>query len=133
MPPGAGSPRIRILVLTLLTLLALDGLIVGISSALFLPEYLGRVPFPVSALVAGGMNLALVWAAGQYTSGRAAALPLGTFLLTVAALSLGGPGGDVVFGGDGFLGVEALLLVVLGSGPALWWLLSRGGRQHRTG
>ncbi|MCB0928029.1 MAG: hypothetical protein KDB70_08945 [Mycobacterium sp.] len=122
-PDHGTSSRFRILVLVLL---ALDGVIVAFTSALFLPEFLGKVPFPVSALIAGGMNLALVWAAGQWAPGRLAALPLGAFLITIAALSLGGPGGDVLFGGEGFLGAEALLLVVLGTGPGLWWLLRRG-------
>ena len=36
----------------------------------------------------------------------------------VAVLTLGGPGGDIVFGGPGIMGYSALLLIILGAGPA---------------
>ena len=46
-----------------------------------------------------------------------AALPLWCWLLTVAALTFGGPGDDIVFGGAGVMEYAALLLIVLGSLP----------------
>jgi hypothetical protein len=82
------------------------------------------VPFPISALLSGLVNAALVWAALQWTSApRLAALPLWCWLLTVAALTFGGPGDDIVFGGVGIMEYAALLLIVLGSLPpalVLW-------------
>lgn len=94
-----------------------------------LPSYIGSVPFPVSALLSGLLNAALVWAASRWTtSTRLAALPLWTWLLTVAVLSLGGPGGDVVLGGQGVMAYAALLLIVLGVVPPVWVLFRRNAR-----
>ncbi len=102
----------------LLVLLGIDGVISALAGALLLPVRLGGVPLPVSALVSGLLNAALVWAAAQFTdSPRLAALPLWTWLATVAVLTLGGPGGDVVFGGSGLLGYSVLILLVLGALP----------------
>jgi len=109
---------------SVLTLLAIDGVLCAILASFFLPTYLGTVPFPVSALIAGLVNAALVWAALHWTSSpRAAALPLLTWLLTVAVLSLGGPGDDIVFGGPGLMAYGALLLIALGTLPpaAVLW------------
>jgi hypothetical protein len=101
-----------------LTLLAIDGVLSAIAAAFFLPLRIGTVPFPISALVSGLVNAALVWAALQWTTApRLAALPLWCWLLTVAALTFGGPGDDIVFGGAGAMEYAALLLIVLGSLP----------------
>lgn len=103
----------------MLGLLAVDGVLSALAGALFLPLYLGPVPFPISAVVSGALNAALVWAAGYWTDNpRLAGLPLWTWLATVAALTLGGPGGDIVFGGPGIMGYSVLLLMVLGALPA---------------
>lgn len=102
-----------------LGLLTLDGVLVAFTGALLLPAHLGRVPFPISAVVSGLVNAALVWAAGQWVQGfRLVGLPLWAWLLTVAVLTFGGPGGDVIFGGPGLLGYSALLLMVAGGLPA---------------
>lgn len=102
----------------LLVLLGIDGAISAVAGALLLPIRVGTVPLPVSALVSGLLNAALVWGAAQCTdSPRLAALPLWTWLAAVAALTLGGPGGDVVFGGSGLLGYSVLILLVLGALP----------------
>lgn len=107
----------------ILTLLAVDGVLCALFAALLLPLYIGVIPFPITAVLAGALNLALVWAAAQWsTSLRVAGLPLWTWLLTVLVLLLGGPGGDVVFGGTGWRALYPLLLLVVGAGPAAWWL-----------
>ena len=117
------DPAIRMVVLVLLTI---DGVISAVTGALLLPIYLGTVPFPVSALIAGLVNAALVWAAGYWAdSKRLAALPLWAWLVTVAAMTLGGPGGDIVFGGPGVMAYSALLFLVAGAGPAVWLLWRR--------
>lgn len=117
------DPAIRMVVLVLLTI---DGVISAVTGALLLPIYLGTVPFPVSALIAGLVNAALVWAAGYWAdSKRLAALPLWAWLVTVAAMTLGGPGGDIVFGGPGVMAYSALLFLVVGAGPAVWLLWRR--------
>jgi hypothetical protein len=120
---GATDPAIRIVVLTLL---AVDGVLSALAGALLLPIYIGSVPFPISALISGLVNAALVWAAGRWTkSARLAALPLWTWLLTIAAMSLGGPGDDVIL----LMDYRPLLLLVLGVAPAVWVLWHRRARS----
>ena len=104
---------------TVLALLAVDGVLSAVAGALLLPLYLGPVPFPVSALASGLLNAALVWAAGHWSdSRRLAALPLWTWLATVAAFTLGGPGGDIVFGGPGIMAFSVLIFLLIGALPA---------------
>lgn len=97
-----------------LVLLAVDGALCAIFAVMLLPLRIGTVPAPISAFVAGLVNMALVWVGLQWTSSlRVAATALWAWLLTVALLSLGGPGGDIMF--SGMASVVALL--VLGAGP----------------
>ena len=113
-----------------MTLLAVDGVISAVAGALLLPFSIGAIPLPVSALVTGAVNAALVWAAMYWTdSPRLAALPLWTWLLTVAGLTLGGPGGDIIFGGSGVMAYSALLFIVAGVLPPAWllWRRNRAG------
>lgn len=113
-----------------LTLLAIDGVLSAVAAAFFLPLRIGSVAFPISALLSGLVNAALVWAALQWTSShRLAALPLWTWLLTVGGLALGGPGDDIVFGGVGITEYAPLLLLVLGALPPalLLWRRVRAG------
>jgi hypothetical protein len=106
-----------------LTLLAINGVLSAVAAAFFLPLRIGSVPFPISALLSGLVNAALVWAALQWTSSpRVAALPLWCWLLTVAGLTFGGPGDDAVFGGVGIMEYAPLLLIVLGALPPAWLL-----------
>jgi hypothetical protein len=107
-----------------LTLLGIDGVLSAVAGAFFLPLRIGSVPFPISALISGLVNAALVWAALQWTSSpRLGAVPLWCWLLTVAGLTFGGPGDDIVFGGVGLMEYAPLLLIVLGALPpalVLW-------------
>ncbi len=108
----------------ILALLAVDGVLSAVGGALLLPSYIGSVPFPISALISGLINAALVWAAGRWTtSTRVAALPLWTWLLTVLAMCLPGPGGDVIFAGRGVFAYSPLLLLGAGLLPPFWVLL----------
>ena len=101
-----------------LALLGVDGALSALAGALLLPAYIGAVPIPVSALLSGLLNVALVWAAGHWTTSKSlAALPLWTWLATVAVLTLGGPGGDVVFGGPGVMAYSVLVLLIVGGLP----------------
>ncbi|MCV7349263.1 hypothetical protein [Mycobacterium parmense] len=122
---GAAAPAVRLVVLALL---AVDGVLSAVAGALLLPSYIGSVPFPVSGLISGLLNAALVWAAGLWArSSRVAALPLWTWLLTIAVISMGGPGDDVILGGRGLMAYAALLLIVLGVAPPAWvlWRVNR--------
>jgi hypothetical protein len=117
---GATDPAIRFVVLALL---AVDGILSALAAALLLPSYIGSIPFPISGLLSGLLNAALVWAAGRWTrSPRVAALPLWTWLLTVAVISMGGPADDIILGGQGLMRYGALLLIVLGVAPPVWVL-----------
>jgi hypothetical protein len=119
--PTPDADRLRRVILTLL---ALDGVLCAIAGAFFLQAHIGSVPFPISALISGLVNAALVWAALQWTSvPRLAALPLWTWLVTIAVLTFGGPGDDIVFGGTGITEFAPLLLIVLGALPpaAVLW------------
>jgi len=123
---GTTDPAIRVVVLALL---AVDGVLSALAGALLLPFYIGTIPFPISGLVSGLVNAALVWAAGKWTkSPRLAALPLWTWLLTVAVISMGGPGDDIILGGQGVLAYGALVLIVLGVVPPVWVLWRHGLR-----
>ena len=114
--PVPGSARASRLGPVVLALLAVDGVLSAVLGTLLLSMYLGTIPFPVSAVLSGLVNAALVWAAGHWTdSKRLAALPLWTWLLTVAVLTVGGPGGDIVFGGRGILAYSVLILLLLGA------------------
>ena len=123
---SATDPAIRVVVLALL---AVDGVLSALAGALLLPFYIGTIPFPISGLLSGLVNAALVWAAGKWTkSPRLTALPLWTWLLTVAVISMGGPGDDIILGGQGMLAYGALVLIVLGVVPPVWVLWWHG--QH---
>ena len=105
-----------------LTLLAVDGVISAVLAAFFLPLRLGSVPFPISALISGLLNTALVWAALQWTSSpRLAALPLWTWLATVAGFTFPGPATTQCSARMWAL----LLLIVLGALPPALLLYRR--------
>ncbi|MGV0738888.1 hypothetical protein ABQF35_20135 [Mycobacterium syngnathidarum] len=101
-----------------LALLAVDGVISAVVGALLLPSYIGSIPFPVSALAAGALNTALVWAATYWTDSiRIAALPLWTWLAAVVAMAFGGPGSDLIFAGPGLMAYGSLIFIAAGALP----------------
>ncbi|BBX23529.1 hypothetical protein MTER_29400 [Mycolicibacter terrae] len=119
-PPG---PAVNYPVLALL---AVDGVLCAVSTALLLPAHIGAVPFPLSALVGGLVNAALVWIALRCTSSlRLAALPLWSWLLAIALMTFGGPGDDLIFADRGVMAYGVLLMIVLGSAPPGWLLWRR--------
>lgn len=117
-------PDLTLLRPVVLAVLAIDGVLSAVVAAFLLQLRIGSVPLPISAVISGLVNVALVWAALQWTSGpRMAALPLWCWLLTVAGLTLGGPGDDIVFGGVGIMQYAPLVLIALGALPpalVLW-------------
>ncbi len=109
-----------------LALLAVDGILSALAGAFLLPSYIGSIPFPISALVSGLLNAALVWAAMRWTvSARVATIPLWTWLLTITLMTFGGPGDDIILGGQGVMAYGALLLIALGVAPPAWVLWRR--------
>jgi hypothetical protein len=124
--PVGQHPDLTASRIAILALLAVDGVLSAVGGAFLLPSYIGSVPFPVSALVSGLLNMSLVWAAQRWTtSTRLAALPLWTWLLTVLLMCLPGPGNDVILAGRGVLAYSPLLLIAVGLLPACWVLLRR--------
>ncbi|MCV7205606.1 hypothetical protein B7435_30505 [Mycolicibacterium peregrinum] len=122
------SPSDLVLGRIVLALLAVDGIISAVVGALLLPTYIGPIPFPVSALAAGAVNTALVWAAMYWTdSMRLAALPLWTWLAAVVAMTFGGPGGDIIFAGPGLMAYGSLIFIAAGALPPVAMLR----RRHR--
>jgi hypothetical protein len=117
-PPDAT----RALRAVVLTLLAVDGVISAVAASFFLSLRLGSVPFPISAVISGLLNVALVRVALEWTSSpRLAALPLWTWLATVAVLTFPGPGNDAVFSQQYLV----LLLIVVGALPSAVLLYRR--------
>jgi hypothetical protein len=124
---GASDPAIRFVVLALL---AVDGVVSALAGVLLLPVYIGAFPFPISGLISGLVNAALVWAAGRWTrSPRVAALPLWTWLITVGVLSTGGPADAIMLGGHGVMAYATLWLILPGITPPVWvlWRRKRSG------
>lgn len=115
-PVDSTDPTLRIVVLVLLVV---DGIVSAVVGAFLLPFYVGSVPVPISALASGLLNAALVWAALVWTeSKRQAALPLIAWLVTVGVLTIGGPGGDIVFGGPGLMAYSVLIFLLFGATPS---------------
>lgn len=115
-----------------LTLLAVDGIISAVVGALLLPSYIGGIPFPISAVISGVVNAALVWAAVQWSDSLLrGGLPLWTWLAAVVAMTFGGPGNDYIFAGSGIFAYSALIFIAVGALPAAWLLRRRYRRQPR--
>ncbi len=113
----------------ILSVLAVDGVLSALAAAFLLPLRIGPVPFPISMLITAAVNAALVWAALQWTTSvRVAALPLWTWMATVLAMTFGGPGNDLIFGGAGVMGYAVLPFIAVGALPAAALL-----RRHARG
>lgn len=110
----------------ILALLVADGVAVGLLSVFFLPWTAGGMPVilgpVITAAVAGAVNLLLARAAVARTTRTAlAALPLVAWLLVYLVFLTVSVGGNMMMPGDGRSG----LLLVLGAGPAGFWLIGR--------
>lgn len=115
-----------------LAVLGLDGVLSALMAIFFLPLRIGPVPFPISALVSGVLNAAMVWVGLQWTSiPRLAAVPLWTWLVTVLLFTVMTPGDDIVFGGAGIMEFGPVLLVALGALPAAWVVMRHTGAEQR--
>ena len=118
----------------LLALLVLDGLLLGAVGLVLTPMYAGSVPAPVGALLSILVLPWLVLHVGELDPRPGAAgAPLIAWLVVVAVLGFGGPGGDVLLPPTW----QSLLLVVGGLGSGLWALravlMSEHGRSHVRG
>lgn len=119
----AASGRLpSILDRVILALLVVDGVILAVLAVLFLPLHVGSVPMPVSALVAGVLNVLMTVEACRVSDRTwVRALPLIAWTATFAVCTFGGPGGDVLLPSAW----TTPLLLVLGVVPALVVLVRR--------
>lgn len=100
-------------------MLALSGAVWAVVGTLYLPFYLGVVPIPVAAVVAGLGVAANSVFSQRLGGGSSGALPVLAFLLTVAVFLMGGPSESVVYN-------DWKIAVLLGCGvgfPVLAWYL----------
>ncbi|WP_439029491.1 facilitated glucose transporter [Gordonia terrae] len=137
MTAPTGPTRRRALDRALLGFLVLDGFVVGLLSVAFTYQRFGGVALPVAAIVAGLLNVVLLWLAAGFTATAWRYGPLGAWgLVVLVAGGLPGPGGDVVLTPSGNFLWQTVLLLVLGAGPtvALIWSgrLPEPGRSAAT-
>ncbi len=111
----------------LLGVLIVDAVLLAVVEVMFLPLYLGAMPFPITAAVAAVTTPLLVVAAGKLSFGaRGASAPLVAWFLTVFVVGLLGPGGDIVLLSDW----RTLLLLAGGTVPSAVLLGLRAARQQ---
>ncbi|MEU4342170.1 hypothetical protein AB0H00_13040 [Nocardia sp. NPDC023852] len=105
-----------------LVLLVLNGLITLFLEVLYLPTYLGAIAFPLSGVLAGGVNLLLVLGARSVSPRTAAMfLPLLAWTLGFLICASTGPGGDIMLGSDW----RTVLLLFCGLVPPLAYIYFR--------
>lgn len=110
----------RLLDRVTLGVLVFDGFLSAVLGVLFLPTYLGAVAFPISALLSGLVNVALVVIARTITGPtRRAGWPLVGWGAGFLLCAVGGPGGDVLL----VQSWQSLLLLAFGLVPAGYLVL----------
>ncbi|AMY54405.1 hypothetical protein HQO38_09900 [Rhodococcus fascians] len=111
----AASNTVALVSWATVAVLVFDGFLSGILSVFFLPTYVGSVQFPISALLGGIANVALVLAARKVAERPIwVASPLLGWFVAVVLCMFGGPGNDVLLLADW----RTMLLIVAGAGPA---------------
>lgn len=107
----------------ILALLVFDGFLTALLAVLFLPTHIGAVAVPVSALVAGVVNVLLVRGARSVTdSVGQATWPLVAWFVGFLVCMVGGPGGDRLLPADW----RTLLLLAVGLLPPIAMLFKWG-------
>ena len=111
----AASNTVALVSWATVSVLVFDGFLSGILSVVFLPTYLGSMQFPISALLGGIANVALIVAARKVAERPIwVASPLLGWFAAVVLCMLGGPGGDVLLLAEW----RTMLLIIAGAGPA---------------
>ncbi|MFD0360631.1 hypothetical protein ACFQZZ_04110 [Nocardia sp. GCM10030253] len=119
---GKPQPDLESLAPVIITLLVLDGLITLAVEVLYLPTYLGTVAFPLSAVLAGVINVLLVMGVRSVTTRVGfAILPIAAWTFGFLVCSVTGPGGDIMLGSDW----RTALLLFCGLVPPLGYLYFR--------
>lgn len=95
----------------IVVLLLVDALITLAVEVLFLPLYLGSLAFPVVALLAAPINVALVYGMESVTDRVGFVFaPIVVWVFGFLVCASRGPGGDIMLGSDG----RTLLLLACG-------------------
>jgi hypothetical protein len=119
---GKQQSGLEALAPVIITLLVLDALITLALEVLYLPTYLDTVAFPVSAVLAGVINVLLVMGVRSVTTRVGFAfLPIAAWAFGFLLCSVTGPGGDIMLGSDW----RTLLLLFCGLVPPLGYLYFR--------
>lgn len=106
----------RIADVTMLTMLTLDGLVVGVLSVFLTYFRIGDAAVPIGIAIALVGNSILVWLAARTTDTAWRWAPLLAWMVIVLVAGLSGPGGDVLLVTDW----RAIGLLIGGVvGPAL--------------
>ncbi|WP_433759109.1 hypothetical protein [Nocardia sp. CA-135398] len=106
----------------IIAVLVVDGLITLALEVLYLPTYINTVAFPLSAVLAGVINVLLVMGVRSITHRVGAMiLPLAAWTLGFLTCSFTGPGGDIMLGSDW----RTLLLLFCGLVPPLLYIYIR--------
>ncbi|MFI9509194.1 hypothetical protein [Nocardia sp. NPDC052566] len=114
----------------IMVLLVVDAVITLALEVLFLPLYLGTLAFPVSALLAGVINVLLLLGMRSLTDRLPVLfLPLGVWAFGFLFCLTTGPGGDVMLGSDW----RTLLLLVCGLLAPLAFVYARINAAPRRG
>ncbi|MEU7764481.1 hypothetical protein AB0B25_05085 [Nocardia sp. NPDC049190] len=125
-PVGSGSGRMSAVGVlaapVILVLLVVNALITLSLEVLYLPTYLGATAFPLSGVLAGVVNLLLVFGARSVSQRTAAmVLPLIAWTLGFLVCASTGPGGDVMLASDW----RTVLLLFFGLVPPLLYIYFR--------
>lgn len=79
----------------IIAVLVVDAVIALILEVAYLPLYIGAVAVPITAVLAGPVNLALVWAVSTVSTRLSVLfLPVGAWLAAFLIAASRGPGGD---------------------------------------
>ncbi|MGY4099578.1 hypothetical protein ACW2Q0_08455 [Nocardia sp. R16R-3T] len=106
----------------IISVLVLDALITLALEVLYLPTYINTVAFPVSAVLAGVVNVLLVMGVRSITHRVSVMiLPLVAWTFGFLLCSVTGPGGDILLGSDW----RTLLLLFCGLVPPLLYIYFR--------
>lgn len=100
--------------LAVLLVLVLDAVLLAAIELLYLPLWIGAVPFPITIVLAGVSTPWLVRSSAALGGPSwVAAVPLVVWVVALLALGVAGPGGDVLLPADW----RALLLMAAGIFP----------------
>jgi hypothetical protein len=92
---------VSVLACTTLVVLVFDAAALAMLELLYLPLWVGAVPFPITVLLAAVSTPWLVRSATELGGSRmVAALPLIVWVLVIGVLGVAGPGGDVLLAGN---------------------------------